>query len=81
MNTDRHTLRAAGERPPADADAYEAGLRAGYAHGYEIGREHARTRGEGDLDVPAGDLPAARLDGPDRDDAPKVVAQGSQTLH
>jgi hypothetical protein len=74
MNTDPPTTPPTDVRPPADADAYEAGLRAGYAHGYEIGLEHARTRGETDLDVAADDLPAAaRLDGPNRDE---LIARG-----
>jgi hypothetical protein len=46
-----------------DADAYEAGLRAGYGHGYDIGLAHGRA----ELDIEsAADIPAPRLSGPDR---------------
>ena len=54
------------------ADAYEAGLRAGYAHGYDIGLEHGR-RTEADLDQAADLLPPARITGPDR---AELIARG-----
>ena len=54
------------------ADAYEAGLRAGYAHGYDVGLEHGR-RTEADLDHAAELLPPARITGPDR---AELIARG-----
>jgi hypothetical protein len=53
-------------------DAYEAGLRAGYAHGYDIGRAHARADLEIELARDA-EIERARLDGPDR---AELIARG-----
>ena len=52
-----------------DRDAYEAGLRAGYAHGYDVGRAHGRAEAE----VDHVDLPPVRLAGPDR---AELIARG-----
>lgn len=62
--------------PPTDAgeDAYEAGLRAGYAHGYDVGLAHGRTRAEDDLELEdAAVARAVRLGGPTRDE---LIARG-----
>ena len=53
----------------ADPDAYEAGLRAGYAHGYEIGRAH----GKAETDIAHVDVAAPRLGGPSREE---LIARG-----
>ena len=55
-----------------DQDAYEAGLRAGYAHGYDIGRAHARADLEIELARDA-EITRARRDRPDR---AELIARG-----
>lgn len=69
--------------PPPDLDrdqAYEAGLRAGYAHGYDIGLAHGRAHddrrereSEDGLERDAAGRRDVRLDGPTRDE---LIARG-----
>ena len=62
-------------RAPNDAEAragenaFTAGLRAGYAHGYDIGLAHGRA----ETDIEHIDLPSPRLGGPTRGE---LVARG-----
>jgi hypothetical protein len=65
--------RSSSDGPGGDVAAYEAGLRAGYAHGYEVGLAH----GHAQIDVePAAAMTSGarvRLDGPTRDE---LIARG-----
>lgn len=60
-------------RTDGEAAAYEAGLRAGYDHGYDVGRAHVDHDRVDPIPEPV-DLPPARLErGPDRDE---LIARG-----